>query len=111
MNEVWLVILPLIAGYLLDLAFGDPRTIPHPVVGFGNMISWAERHFNCGRFRKWKGAVVALSFPLFVGMIGWGITVGTLAVGDWCFCIVIGFLPVINFLLILCISILRFLVA
>ena len=52
MNEVWLVILPLIAGYLLDLAFGDPRTIPHPVVGFGNMISWAERHFNCGRFRK-----------------------------------------------------------
>jgi adenosylcobinamide-phosphate synthase len=21
-------------------------------------------------------------------MIGWGITVGTLAVGDWCFCIV-----------------------
>ena len=70
MNEVWLVILPLIAGYLLDLAFGDPRTIPHPVVGFGNMISWAERHFNCGRFRKWKGAVVALSFPLFVGMIG-----------------------------------------
>ena len=75
-------------GYLLDLAFGDPRTIPHPVVGFGNMISWAERHFNCGRFRKWKGAVVALSFPLFVGMIGWGITVGTLAVGDWCFCIV-----------------------
>ena len=28
MNEVWLVILPLIAGYLLDLAFGDPRTIP-----------------------------------------------------------------------------------
>ena len=40
MNEVWLVILPLIAGYLLDLAFGDPRTIPHPVVGFGNMISW-----------------------------------------------------------------------
>mgnify|MGYP002601805338 FL=1 len=88
MNEVWLVILPLIAGYLLDLAFGDPRTIPHPVVGFGNMISWAERHFNCGRFRKWKGAVVALSFPLFAGMAGWGITVGTLAVGDWCFCIV-----------------------
>ena len=27
MNEVWLVILPLIAGYLLDLAFGDPRTL------------------------------------------------------------------------------------
>ena len=88
MNEVWLVILPLIAGYLLDLVFGDPRTIPHPVVGFGNMISWAERHFNCGRFRKWKGAIVALSLPLFVGMAGWGITVGTLAVGDWCFCIV-----------------------
>ena len=48
MNEVWLVILPLIAGYLLDLAFGDPRTIPHPVVGFGNGkgLSWHCR-FLC----------------------------------------------------------------
>ena len=39
MNRVWLIIIPLIAGYLLDLIFGDPRKIPHPVVGFGNMIS------------------------------------------------------------------------
>ena len=88
MNRVWLIIIPLIAGYLLDLIFGDPRKIPHPVVGFGNMIYWAERHFNRGRFRKWKGAIVALLFPLLVGMAGWGITTGTLAIGDWCFCIV-----------------------
>lgn len=25
MNRVWLIIIPLIAGYLLDLIFGDPR--------------------------------------------------------------------------------------
>ena len=30
---------PAEIGYLLDLAFGDPRTIPHPVVGFGNLLS------------------------------------------------------------------------
>ena len=85
MNRVWLIIIPLIAGYLLDLIFGDPRKIPHPVVGFGNMIYWAERHFNRGRFRKWKGAIVALLFPLLVGMAGWGITTGTLAIGDLVF--------------------------
>ena len=63
MNEVWLVILPLIAGYLLDLAFGDPRTIPHPVVGFGNMISWAERHFDSGNGKglSWHCRFLCLS--------------------------------------------------
>ena len=61
MNEVWLVILPLIAGYLLDLAFGDPRTIPHPVVGFGNNgISIAADSGN-GKGLSWHCRFLCLS--------------------------------------------------
>lgn len=87
MNEVWLVILPLIAGYLLDLAFGDPRTIPHPVVGFGNMISWAERISMRPipeMERGCRGTVV--SFVCRYDRLGDNRR--TLAVGVWCFCIV-----------------------
>ncbi len=33
----------LIAAVLLDLLVGDPRRLPHPVVGIGRMITWLER--------------------------------------------------------------------
>lgn len=86
--ELWYVLIPLIAGYLLDLIFGDPRRLPHPVVGFGNMIFWAERNFNRGSFRGLKGCLVALIFPSLVGLAGWGLTLGSQAIGGWCFCLV-----------------------
>ena len=32
MDEKYLIIaLPLLIGYLLDLIFGDPRSLPHPI--------------------------------------------------------------------------------
>ena len=36
-------ILALILGFLLDLAFGDPRFLYHPIRLIGNLIAWAER--------------------------------------------------------------------
>ncbi|MGC9194558.1 MAG: adenosylcobinamide-phosphate synthase CbiB [Syntrophobacteraceae bacterium] len=33
----------LFAAYLLDLAAGDPRWMPHPVRWIGSLIAWAER--------------------------------------------------------------------
>lgn len=86
--ELWYVLIPLIAGYLLDLIFGDPRRLPHPIVGFGNMIFWAERTFNRGACRGLKGCLVALIFPGLVGLAGWGLALGSLAIGGWCFCVV-----------------------
>ena len=48
---------PLIIGYLLDLIFGDPRKLPHPIVAFGNIIRWCERHFNKGGHKKRNGCL------------------------------------------------------
>ena len=32
-------IFSLLAGWLLDLIFGDPAHLPHPIVGFGKLIA------------------------------------------------------------------------
>ena len=32
--------LPLLVGVLMDCALGDPMGLPHPVVGYGRLISF-----------------------------------------------------------------------
>lgn len=64
-------ILPLTAGWILDLIFGDPARLPHPVVGFGKIISFLEHRFNHGSHRLLTGAItsvllVTLTFILTV---------------------------------------------
>lgn len=54
------IIIPLLAGYLLDLIFGDPEGLPHPVRFFGSLISFAEKHLNKGKFRFIKGMIMTL---------------------------------------------------
>ena len=51
---------------MLDLLLGDPAWLPHPVVGFGKMISWGERHLNQGRHRMLKGALLAIGLILLI---------------------------------------------
>lgn len=53
-------------AWLLDLALGDPRWLPHPVVGFGKLIAWGERHLNKGRHRKLNGAVMTILLDFIV---------------------------------------------
>ena len=60
MSDTLIGLLPLLAGWLLDLVLGDPSWLPHPVVGFGRMIAFCEHRFNRGRHRKLKGAFVAV---------------------------------------------------
>jgi len=52
--------LSLFLGWLLDLLFGDPAWLPHPVVGMGRWIAWWERRLNRGTRRKAKGALLVL---------------------------------------------------
>ena len=73
-----IVAVPLIIGYLLDLIFGDPRKLPHPIVAFGNIIGWCERHFNKGGHKKRNGCLIAIILPLFTLFLG-----GLLAWGSW----------------------------
>ena len=56
----------LLIGWVLDLIFGDPQRLPHPVVGFGKMISWGEHRLNKGAHRKLKGAFLAVTLILLV---------------------------------------------
>ena len=69
---------PLIIGYLLDLILGDPRKLPHPIVAFGNIIGWCERHFNKGGHKKRNGCLIAIILPLSTLFLG-----GLLAWGSW----------------------------
>ena len=83
-----IVLLPLLAGYVLDLIFGDPRCLPHPVVLFGNAIAWIERKWNKGRGRRFKGCVVAVLYPLLAGGVAWAIGWCAGRCGVWCYAVV-----------------------
>ena len=55
-------ILALILGFLLDLAFGDPRFLYHPIRLIGNLIAWAERPFRAVFPKSEKGELAAGAF-------------------------------------------------
>jgi adenosylcobinamide-phosphate synthase len=55
-----IIIIPLLAGYLLDLVFGDPEKMPHPVRFYGTLIAFAESRLNKGRQRFLKGMVMVI---------------------------------------------------
>ena len=46
--------LPLLVAWGMDICLGDPMGIPHPIVGFGKLISKGEKLLNKGKYRKWK---------------------------------------------------------
>ena len=54
----------LIGAFLLDLAIGDPRWLPHPVVLMGKLIFYGERWLRNGNARRDFLAGIALSLLL-----------------------------------------------
>ena len=56
----------LIIGWVLDLVFGDPSRLPHPIVWFGKMIALGEHRLNKGEHRKLKGALLAFFLIVLV---------------------------------------------
>lgn len=64
-----LILLAALLGCALDLLFGDPTWLPHPVVAMGRYIAWFERTLR-PRFPKTPhgelccGALLAASLPL-----------------------------------------------
>ena len=73
MEKYLMFILPLLLGYLLDLIFGDPERLPHPIVWFGKLISWGEHRLNRGQHRMAKGAVMSIAYILLVFFVLWGL--------------------------------------
>lgn len=71
MCEPLLLTLPLLIGWMLDLLLGDPPYLPHPIVGFGKMISFGEHRLNKGNHRKIKGGIMAVAYILLVFGVVW----------------------------------------
>ena len=62
---------PLLIGWILDLMFGDPAGLPHPVVWFGKAISSLEHLLNKGAHRKIKGALVSVFLIVGTFAVTW----------------------------------------
>ena len=62
-------ILPLFVGWMLDIIFGDPAKLPHPIVWFGKAIAFFEHRLNKGNHRKTKGALVAIGLIVSVFIV------------------------------------------
>jgi adenosylcobinamide-phosphate synthase len=61
----------LLIGWLLDLVFGDPARLPHPIVWFGKAIAFFEHRLNKGSLRKAKGAVTAIVLIIGIFFLVW----------------------------------------
>jgi len=56
----------LVVGYVLDLFFGDPRWLPHPIVAFGHAIHFVDKKLNKKSIALASGVFVGLVLPLSV---------------------------------------------
>jgi len=50
----------LVVAFLLDLWLGDPRKLPHLIVGYGHLISIGEKALNKTSFRFAKGMLLTI---------------------------------------------------
>jgi len=41
-----MTLIAIVAGFILDLIFGDPHSLPHPICLIGNLISFLERNLR-----------------------------------------------------------------
>ena len=64
-------VISLLLGWVLDLMFGDPQHLPHPIVWFGKVIVWGEHHLNHGLHRRLKGALMAVFLIVLVFALTW----------------------------------------
>ena len=39
-------VVAIVTGFILDLIFGDPHSLPHPICLIGNLISFLERNLR-----------------------------------------------------------------
>lgn len=64
----------VLAAVALDLVIGDPRALPHPVVGIGMAIARLERAWNHGgaRARRLKGALMTALVVFGAYALAWG---------------------------------------
>ncbi len=82
-TELIVGLIPLAGGFLLDKILGDPLWLPHPMVGFGKLISWCERRGNQGTHRKRNGAWTAIGLVLFTFLVCKGLLEAAALLHPW----------------------------
>ena len=70
-TDILVSIAPLMIGWILDLIFGDPARLPHPIIWFGKAIALFEGSFNKGLHRKVKGALTSIFLISGVFAVTW----------------------------------------
>jgi adenosylcobinamide-phosphate synthase len=73
----------LLIGWILDVVFGDPVRLPHPVVWFGRMIAFGEKRLNSGQHRKMKGGLMSVGLIVLVFGFSWLIRWWLMGVSMW----------------------------
>ena len=69
-------LIAFLVGWLADLILGDPAWLPHPVVGFGKLISAGEKRWNQGDNRRRKGMWLALGLVIGVFLLTLALQIG-----------------------------------
>ena len=82
------VLIALAGGFLLDLLFGDPDWLPHPVVLMGRYITWFEKRLRpkfpgTPKGELAGGVVLALSLPLITLCLTGGVCLLARRVHPW----------------------------
>ena len=76
-------LIPLAGGFLLDKILGDPLWLPHPVVGFGKLISRCERRGNQGAHRRRNGAWTAIGLVVLTFLVSKGLLEAAALLHPW----------------------------
>jgi len=67
----------LALAVILDLIWGDPRWLPHPVIFIGRLISWLETKLRAAVSNERIGGILLLLITTLVtGMGSWGVLRG-----------------------------------
>lgn len=81
LGAVGVVLRVLLPAWLMDRLWGDPVSLPHPVIWFGKMIAFWEKRLNRGACRLLKGGIMSVQLILFVYSVTWGIEQGLSLLG------------------------------
>jgi len=76
--------LELLGAFALDLWLGDPRRLPHPVVGIGWLITTLEtRLYGAPLARRLSGLLLVAAVLLVTGLAGWLLLAVAAAAHPW----------------------------
>ncbi len=67
-----LIVCAAVCAFALDLLFGDPSGIPHPVVWMGRYIAAAEKFLRAHFSERVGGILLAASLPLLTFAVSFG---------------------------------------